>query len=183
MKITYTPNPLRTIVELDEREIELFRLKLKLEEYEDMIFSAHHALTRRLKGMGSLKAITVEQAVEEATKELDPNYWCEDDNQLDKRVQELLEHYLAALKGRHIGDCTRMPVSCSKCHAELVLGINTINGLNSTVGYRIAGAFDYMEGNVWKERTFDEALASLTDPAARAWLTNYRDEQDDIWHK
>ena len=29
MKITYTPNPLNTIVELDEHEIELFRLKLK----------------------------------------------------------------------------------------------------------------------------------------------------------
>ena len=48
MKITYTPNPLDTIVELDEHEIELFRLKLKIEQYEDMMFGAHYALTTKL---------------------------------------------------------------------------------------------------------------------------------------
>jgi hypothetical protein len=164
MKITYTPNPLRTIVELDEQEIELFRLKIKIEQYEDMIFSAHFALTSRLKDMGSLKAITVESAIEEATKELDPAYWCDDaESKLDKRVNELLEHYLEELKGSHIGDCTCFAMSCSKCHAESKLGIDTIKGLGKHPGHKIQSAFSYKDGDVWKERTLEEALALLRD--------------------
>ena len=52
MKITYTPNPLCTVIELDEHEQEAFKLKIKIEQYEDMIFSAHFALTNRLKDYG-----------------------------------------------------------------------------------------------------------------------------------
>lgn len=163
MKITYTPNPLCTIVELNEHEIELLRLKIKLEQYEDMIFSAHFALTSRLKDMGSLKAITVEKAIEEATKELDPAYWCEDENKLDRRVNELLEHFLEELKSSHAGDCTCFAMSCSKCHAESKLGIDTIKGLGKHPGHKIQSAFSYKEGDVWKERTLDEALAILKD--------------------
>jgi len=163
MKITYTPNPLSTIVELDEQEIELFRLRIKIEQYEDMIFGAHFALTSRLKDMGSLKAITLEKAVEEATKELDPAYWCDDDNRLDKRVQELLDHYVEELKGWHVGDCTCVAMSCSKCHAESALGIDTIKGLGKHPGHKIASAFSYKEGDVWKERTLDEALTILRE--------------------
>ena len=164
MKITYTPNPLNTIIELDEQEVELFRLKIKIEQYEDMIFSAHYALTSRLKDMGSRKAITVEKAMEEATKELDPAYWCDDaESKLDKQVQELLEHYLEELKGSHIGDCTCFAMSCSKCHAESKLGIDTIKGLGKHPGHRIQSAFSYKDGDIWKERTLDEALAILNE--------------------
>ena len=129
-----------------------------------MIFSAHFALTSRLKDMGSLKAITVENAIEEATKELDPAYWCDDaESKLDKRVNELLEHYLEELKGSHIGDCTCFAMSCSKCHAESKLGIDTIKGLGKHPGHKIQSAFSYKEGGVWKERSLDEALALLRD--------------------
>ena len=48
MKITYTPNPLATVVELEPHEAELLNLKLRLERYEDMMFMAHHELTSRL---------------------------------------------------------------------------------------------------------------------------------------
>ena len=158
MKITYTPNPLRTIVELDAQEVEILRLKIKLGEYEDMIFGAHFALNDRLQDMGSLKAYTVEQAMAEAKKELDPAYWCDDDNRLDKRVDELLQHFLEELQGSHLGDCTCFAMSCSKCHAEDKLGISTTKGLGKHAGHRIQSAFSYKEGDVWKERTLDEAL-------------------------
>lgn len=128
MKITYTPNPLETIVELDETEIEMLRLKIKIEQYEERMFSAHWNLTRTpeyLAGLPRMK--TVEEARAEALKDLDPSYWCDGEpTKLDARVDELLQHYLEELKGMHIGDCTCVPCSCSKCHAESVLGIDTL---------------------------------------------------------
>jgi hypothetical protein len=44
MKITYTPNPLRTIVELDDHEKEIFKLKLKIDELEENLGSASLSL-------------------------------------------------------------------------------------------------------------------------------------------
>lgn len=127
MKITYTPNPLDTIVELDEHEVELFRLKLKLEIYEDKMFSAHYALTDSIHDRGPLKAVPLEQAVAEAVRELDPNKWCADEKRkVDERVEQLLNHHLAELKGSHLGDCVCFAMSCSKCHAESLLGIDTL---------------------------------------------------------
>lgn len=132
MKITYTPNPLDTVVELDRQEIDMFRLKIKLQQYEEMIFSAYYTITSRLEERGSLKAITAEEAMKEARKELDPDYWCndeadkEDHSKLDSRVELLLDHYIADLKSSHVGDCTCVPASCSKCHAEQLLGIDTL---------------------------------------------------------
>jgi hypothetical protein len=105
----------------------------------------------------------VEKAIEEATKALDPAYWCEDDNKLDTQVQELLDHYIEELRGSHLGDCTCFAMSCSKCHAESTLGIDTIKGLGKHSAHKIQSAFSYKEGDVWKERTLDEALAILKD--------------------
>jgi len=207
MKITWTPNPLNTIIELDEHELEVLKLKLKIEAYEEMIFSAHWDLTRTaeyLAGMGSPK--TVEEAHAGAIKELDPAYWCDDDNKLDKRIDELLEHYVAELKSPHIGDCTCFAMSCSKCHVEDMLGINTIKGLGKHPGHKVQGAFSNgRNGDVWlPEASLDEAIERLAgyDPKptsssgwdkvggfeahiprwkeeaaqAHAWLVSYRDQ-------
>lgn len=174
MKITYTPNPLDTIVELDEHEKQILRLKLKLEKYEDMIFSAHFAISCRLEDRGSLKAYTVEEALDNARKELDPDFWCNDEegkkdhSKLDSLVDELLEHYLEELRGTHVGDCTCVAVSCSKCHAERLLGINTLAPYpGKHVLFNIAQAFSR-----WNEETkqhdgpevsLDEAIQKLAN--------------------
>lgn len=207
MKITYTPNPLNTIVELDEHEIELFRLKLKIEQYEEMIFSAHWGLTRTAEYLAGLpRPKTVEQAREEAIKELEPEYWCDDGNKLDKRVDELLKHYLEELRLPHLGDCTCFAMSCSKCHAESLFGIDTIKGLGKHQAHKVQGAFSNgKDGDVWlPEASLDEAISRLENynptkgPAwarfsqgdfdahvprwkaeaasAAAWLKNYRSE-------
>jgi len=152
MKITYTPNPLNTIVELDDHELEVFRLKLKLKEYEDLLFSAHFHLQEDESWFD----------INRARKELDPVYWCTDDkSKLEERVDELLEHYVEELAGSHIGDCTCFAASCSKCNAESILGIDTIKGLGKHPGHKIQSVFNYKDGDIWKERTMDEALELL----------------------
>ena len=127
MKITYKENPLAATVELDEHEKEIFKLKLRLKEYEEMIFEAHFELTQNEWHNKNIKPRTLEEAVAKACKQLDPEYWCTDElSKLDKRVDELFEHYIAELQDHHGGDCTCFACSCSKCHAEEMLGIDTL---------------------------------------------------------
>lgn len=163
MKITYTPNPLDTKVELDDSEKEILRLKIKLEQYEDMLFSAHFNITHRLKNNGALKAISVDEALEAARKDLDPDYWCSDEkSKLDERVDELLEHYILELQGYHCGDCTCVAMSCSKCHAERLIGVDTLKPFpGKHAMYHVSQAFSYKDGDEWKQRSLQDALAFL----------------------
>lgn len=142
MKITCTPNPLNTIIELDDHEKEVFKLKLRIEAYEDMLFSAHWSLTRSAEYLAGLpRPKTIEEARAAAIEELDPEYWCAENNKLDARVEELLQHYIEELKSNHVGDCTCCPASCSKCHAESMIGINTIKGLGKHSAHKIESVF------------------------------------------
>lgn len=183
MKITYTPNPLATVVELEPHERELLKLKLKLEIYEDKLFDAHWALTSRLKDISSLKALALEEAVAEARKELDPSKWIEDDSPIHARLEELTNHYVSELMMGHVGDCTAFPMSCSKCHAENLLGIDTLGPKSGKhVLYRIASVFSTWNPETQKhdrpEVSLDEALDKLkSDPNGKdayEYLLNYR---------
>lgn len=176
MKIIYKEDPLATVVELDEQETEILRLKIKLEQYEEMIFSAHWSLTRSAEYLAGLpRPQTIEQAREEAIKELDPEYWCDDGNKLDARVDELLKHYVEELKGYHVGDCTCFPASCSKCHAESILGIDTIKGLGKHPGHKIYSMFNYKDGETWKTRGIDEVLEMLRTYEPKADWAGWED--------
>jgi hypothetical protein len=154
MKITYTPNPLNTIVELEEHEQRELWHNIRFNEMLDMLFSVHYEV-----------AYKKEPDINRIKKEVEPDYYLnEKDGEktpLDKRCDELLVHFLEELKGSHIGDCTCFAMSCSKCHAESKLGIDTIKGLGKTHGHKIQSAFSYKEGDVWKGRSLDEALAIL----------------------
>lgn len=144
MKITYTPNPLNTIVELDLHEVEALRMKIKIDELEELLYDAHF----------HLKPGTYYDLAK-ATSSLDPNYWCQDgQSKLDERVEELLTHYVEELVRPHCGDCICFACSCSKCHAETLLKINTIPGLGKYSASRIETAFK-------DNRTIDQAIEHL----------------------
>lgn len=203
MKITWNENPMATTIELDDKEKEIFKLKLKLEIYEDLMFSAHWNLTRDAEYLTSLpRPQTVGQAREEAIKQLNPDYWCTDDvSPADKRVNELFEYYIADLQGHHAGDCTCVPCSCTKCHAESLLGIDTIKGLSKYAGSKISLVFSQwnpetekhdlppvvLEVALEKLRTYEpkanwagyEAYVPRWKAEAKAaykWLLAYRDQ-------
>jgi len=87
--------------------------------------------------------------------------------------------FVTALRDAHIGDCTCVPCSCLKCHAEGYLGIDTIPGLANYLAYKVNVAFGRDN-----ERSLDEAIvalepqSSLWDSAeirqAQEWLIGYR---------
>lgn len=180
MKITYTPNPLETIVELEPHEVELFRLKLKLEIYEDKMLNAHTAITDRQKEMGSLKALSLEEGVAEAVRELDPDEWCTDKkSKVDERVDELLQHYLEELKSNHAGDCTCFAMSCSKCYAEQLLGINTLKPFPGKHAlHKIASAFSR-----WNQATQQHDGPKVSLDEAIEKLRTYNPVKGPAWQK
>jgi hypothetical protein len=140
--------------------------------------------------------------LEAARKSADPQYYCTDEkSDIDKRCDQLLEHYVTELQGHHVGDCTCVACSCSKCHAESLLGINTISGLGKHPANSINGAFgkdnqksideaiDYLAnykidpanytGEAWKklggyEQFVPRWLAETKH--AHDWLVNYKNE-------
>jgi hypothetical protein len=158
-----------TAVELDEHEKRELWNKIRFDEMLELLFSAHYELTKK-EGPDLVRL----------AKEVDPEYYLNEEEDgkktpLDVRVDMLLQHYLDELMGAHMGDCTCIACSCSKCHAETVLGIDTIKGLGKHEGHKISSAFSYKDGDVWKERTLPEVLEILrdydpkqTDPSADA---------------
>lgn len=150
MKITYNKNPLLTTVELDDNEQKELWYKIKINEMEELLSSA---------------AFSLEEGqyfnLERARKELETNYYCPDDDNeksgLDKRCDQLLAHFIEELQSYHVGDCTCVPCSCSKCHAESILGIDTMPGLGKHEANKIDGAFG--KDN---DKTIDEAIESLS---------------------
>lgn len=157
MKITYTPNPLNTIIELSEEEKKTLWYKIKVEQLQEAIENAEFYLSNQ-KFKDEKKALSY----------LDTMYISgEDDNeksQLDKHCDTILNYYIADLQSSHAGDCTCFAASCTKCAAESLLGIDTIPGLRKHVAHNIMSAFGSNN-----EKTLDEALASLEhfhiDPA------------------
>lgn len=156
MKITWNQNPMCTTVELDEHEKRELWNKIRFDEMLELLFSAHYELTKKGPDLGEL------------AKTVDPTYYLNEEEDgkktpLDVRVDMLLQHYLDELIGAHMGDCTCIACSCSKCHAETTLGIDTIKGLGKHEGHKISSTFSYKKGKVWKQRTLPEVLAILRD--------------------
>jgi len=114
MKITYTENPLRSIVELDETDQTIFRLKIKIEELQDRLGDINFHLTED-------KYLDLDRAKKYSSYED-----LEEGGAVDQRVEKLLKRYVEELKGQHSGDCTCIPCSCIKCRAESLLGIDTL---------------------------------------------------------
>lgn len=162
MKIIYNENPLRTTVELDEHDRQVFWLKLKIEELQNSLFSVHFNLME-----GEYFDI------ERARKKAEPGFYFKEDHQektpLDERVDNLFKDYVEELLGIHSGDCTCVPCSCMKCGAEEILGINTL-GINTLKLFpgkhqlsQIDAAFSYRENGDIKHRSLNEALTYLRD--------------------
>jgi hypothetical protein len=156
VKITYAENPLRTTVELDEHDREVFWLKLKVKELEDRLFDVHFSLTEA-------QFIDLDRAKREA----DPAYYIQEDDgektPLDKRVDRLFNSFVRELVSEHCGDCTSTACSCIKCRAEGILGIDTVKHFHGKLLRDVDGAFAYREDGELKQRSIGEAIAYLRD--------------------
>lgn len=162
--IIWHPNPLRTVVQLDEHERIVLRLKLEIERLQDRMGSADLDLDPEWRAKHHADR-TAEEAIAAARRTLNCGFSIYGEPHGGKtfaqNLDELLEHYVTELVGTHDGDCTCVPCSCSKCHAEHLVGVNTTEGLGKHPGSRIKSAFWRPKGQ--PERTLDEAIERLRD--------------------
>lgn len=168
MKITYKTNPLDTTIELDDHEKKELWYKIRCDELVELLFEAHFHLKE-----GQFYDL------ERVKKAVEPDYYLDEDDKskspLDKRCDQMLEYYLEELRSYHIGDCTCVPASCGKCHAEDKLGINTIEGLGKHSAYKIDNALKEANGDIIA------ALESLKNynPA----INDAYKGKEDLWHE
>lgn len=200
MKITYTENPLNSTIELEEWEKKELWYKIKIEEMVDHMFEAYYHLGKDYGDYGELDLDRVAKAVRPelyfSAKENDGEG--EDPSLIDQRTNQLYEYYMEEFVGPHVGDCTCVPSSCGKCHAEELIGINTIEGLSKHPAHYVRSAFGASPSSDWKDtRNINQAIDHLKNYkpsatwkgwedhvvrwAAEAkeaydWLTTYRDK-------
>ena len=158
MEIRWAPNPLKTAVVLNDNDRAWFRERLMCEELRSRICDAYFELTST---PGT--PITSTQ-LEKVLRALDLNYALGDSGEIDETIDRRLALYEAALSGEHNGDCVSEASTCTKCCAEEVLGVDTIQGLGREAVY-INSAFKNGE-------TFEGAIA---------WLTNYTPRMPERW--
>lgn len=90
----------------------------------------------------------------------------ESQEEATKWAEHQYPYFIEALTSgeEHWGDCTKVCCSCTKCHAEDVLGVSTVEGIKN---------FHYISGVFGKDTTLDEAIEKLSKDA----------EYNEEWHK
>ena len=144
MIIHWTENPLRTIIEVDKKDIERMSMPVRNEILYDYIYLLRVYVDKNGNSYDPQKAIETLKKFSYKAIETD--------------VQEQVNQYILALKDSHVGDCTCVPCSCTKCFAEYSLGINTIEGLGEHAANYINRAFHKEES---EHSNIDEALEYL----------------------
>jgi hypothetical protein len=147
MKINWHQNPLRTTIDLDDRDrIQILRY-IQNEEYYEILAGLDNWLSgktwkydepnlekvlEKVRGWSEICAMTIEH--------------------------EEVKSFEDYLQMSHGGDCTCWPMTCEKCLAEAALGIDTIKGLRKHSANKIMGAFGEKG-----DRTIDEAIRLLEE--------------------
>ena len=143
MKINYHQNPLRSTVEIDNRDKERILLYIQNEYYTDILCELDLWLKQEIKKDDEP---TLEKVHENIRN------WGEICNMgIDYEEVKAYEEYLQMTHG---GSCTCWPMTCAKCMAEEALGINTIEGLEKHSAHKIMGSFG-------ENGTIDEAINRL----------------------
>lgn len=118
------PNPLASIIEIDDRDKEFIRMKHKISEMEELMWNAHRD----------------RNDPEKVHHWLEPKYLL--DGEFDKSIDDYVNVLILELAGQHGGDCTAFPAGCGKCLVEDYLGITTVP-FSKGVGHAIDYAFRY----------------------------------------
>lgn len=166
MKITYSKNPLKTKVELTEHEKEILWYKVKVEELSHKIYVTNFYL----KESDHFNLEKARLRADPVCLHEDQDDKCPFDRQVDQRVEYLID---ALENDHHCGDCTCVPVSCDKCSAENLVGVDTIQGLRSSWGSKLFETFFPMNKGEVDERSYDEVVELLTTynpKKSEAWI-------------
>jgi hypothetical protein len=197
MKINWNENPLRTTIDLndaDKRELWL-KIKIKIMEDEHLFEAFYHLEEGKNFDLEKARLAVNEDYLFKKTGD-------NKKTKLDRTTDKHFDWYLEALSEEHVGDCTCVPCTCTKCLAEDLVGVNTIEGLRKHEASKVSGAFaddrNIHEAVIWLA-THDPDASADADPAswkhrnpemwagnlprwrqeqvrAHAWLVKYRDE-------
>lgn len=200
MNILWNPNPLATVIELDERDRKILRLGLENDYLLECVVGARMEiepgsaefigrLWRERKGRDR----TIDDSVAEALARLTFT-----DESMAEHIDMQMGYSVTALVEAHDGDCTCVPCSCTKCRAEGLLGVNTIAGLGKHEAAKVGGAFKVTgslngaierlanwqpskPGPGWERHpagAYESHIPRWTEEAksAHAWLVQYRAE-------
>lgn len=143
MKIHWNENPLKSTVELNNRDREHILAHIQIEAYEEILCDLDLWLQQKIK-------TDDEPTLEKVHEKI--RGWGEICNMTIEH--EDVRAYEEYLQMSHGGDCTCIPCACVKCLAEEALGISTIEGLGKHSASKIMGAFS-------DDRTIDEAIERL----------------------
>lgn len=180
MRIEWNRNPLKTHIFLDDQEKEIFKLKMKIESLEEELYHVYFKIRDdRLIGDGKINKSPLYDP-KEAVRSLEAWVKHNDKDEESEYFKEVFQMYMDDLEVHsHMGDCTCFAASCSKCHAEGLIGIDTIKGLGKHSSYKIDAAFK--DDNT----TIAQALDHLRVPYSKD-MEGYKpwwDDHMDRWDK
>ena len=102
MKIIYKYNPLKTIVEIEERERTYLVNGILADDLTDYVADLKPFFEKDEK----------DESYEKIKKEISDFTFID---RLTERAEKRAESFEAALKSHHVGDCICVPCSCEKC--------------------------------------------------------------------
>lgn len=170
MKIVYGENPFVTKVLLTDIEKLKLRYDLKVRELENRLYDAYFYLTEE-KYKDEARVLSA----------LDPSYYTEEEDgvktKLDERVDKLYACFIEDLEeGYHVGDCTCVPCSCSKCHAESMVGVDTIALLGKHEAHVLWEEFmENGNDNITCIEVYDRLVAKGAPVATEDWHVAHLD--------
>lgn len=189
MKIIWSPNPIATVVELDEFDKKLLWHKVKIHRLEEMIGEAHLDLDPEFQEWRrtALKERCPVDFVADARKHLRYRFISGEEKingkSFDEVVGEATDDCVSALSSHHDGDCVCVPCSCEKCHAEMLVGVDTLAGLGKHEASSIDGCFSrgetptvpQLEATLVKLSTYDGSSApEWGQPHIARWVEEHK---------
>lgn len=153
INFAWNQNPLATSVVLSEEALCLFKHKIMIDELQNEISEASFELCPKFRrwrnqlpsyNRKKRKRKTLKKSSEEALRILKHS----STEEFKQNVDEIVNCYIHDLKGAHYGDCVSQAITCGKCLAENMFGINTIPGMSKRIGVFILQAFRNSDGSI-----------------------------------
>lgn len=141
MKINWNPNPFNTTVELDDHDKHNLLIAYQNEQYVNLLYKLERALTKNPNQELSTTLDLIKKWREICDLEVDSDH---------------IKNQIRSLDDIHLGDCTCMACSCSRCYVESLLNINTLP-FSKHIASNIFWAFD-------ENKTLKQALDELSKP-------------------
>jgi hypothetical protein len=169
MEIVWNENPLFTKVILNDTEKELLEARLLFDDYASFSCGLHMGLERN-------DTKYVHELIRRTWGEFESGSIQKDNRGYAQNLIQALENDM------HIGDCTCEPASCTKCGAEDLMKINTLEGLGKHEARKIMAAFSKNEFGYTNDRTINEALEILSErpeyKMSKAWKNTTQEEYE-----